>query len=329
VCVLASGDPGFFGIVRALGLRFGASRLVVHPAPSSIAMAFARLGLPWDDAAVVSAHGRSLDDAVGAIAAAGSRVAVLTSPDNPPQSIGTALLAAGLRNLDVAVVSNIGTDDESVHRLDLAALAAGGFDAMSVVVLQRGEPVSAARLAWGLDESAFSYRDGMITKAETRAIALGKLALPPTGVLWDVGAGSGSVGVESARLAPGLRVMAIERDAEQCARIEANAARHRVSIEVVHGSAPEALSALPGPDRVFVGGGGLDGLDAALARLRPDGVVVATFAIIERAVAAHRRLGHMVQVNLSRAQPIGELGARLVPENPVFICWGPDGMGTG
>ena len=111
----------------------------------------------------------------------------------------------------------------------------------------------------------------MITKAEVRAVALGKLALPLTGVLWDVGAGSGSIAVECARLRPALRVIAVEQNAEDAARITANAQRHGATVEVVCGTAPRHLATLPDPDRVFVGGGGLDVLDAALTRLRPGG----------------------------------------------------------
>jgi precorrin-6Y C5,15-methyltransferase (decarboxylating) len=131
------------------------------------------------------------------------------------------------------------------------------------------------------------------------------------------------VGVEAARLAPGLRVVAVERDADQCRRIEANAVAHRAAVEVVEGAAPAAFAALPDPDRAFVGGGGIDVLDAVLDRLRPGGTVVATYAIVDRAVEAQRRLGHLVQLDVSRAVPVADLGIRLAPENPVFVCWGP------
>ena len=331
VCVLASGDPGFFGIVRALGEWLGPDRLAVHPAPSSVAMAFARLGLSWDDATVVSAHGRPLEAAVAAARRAG-KVAVLTSPDNPPEAVGKGLRAAGhAQHVDeVAVVSRIGDAAERVHRLDLDGLADGSFDPMSVVIVMgpAGRGVDPGPgLAWGLPEGEFAHRGGMITKSEVRAVALGKLALPPTGVLWDVGAGSGSVAVECARLAPGLDVVAIDRDPDQAARVRANAAAHGVAVTVVHGEAPEALDRLPEPDSVFVGGGGIDVLDAALARLRPGGVVVATYTLVDRAVAAHGRLGNLVQLSVSRAAPIGTLGFRLAPENPVFLAWGPAGYG--
>ncbi|HLM65552.1 MAG TPA: precorrin-6y C5,15-methyltransferase (decarboxylating) subunit CbiE [Acidimicrobiales bacterium] len=355
VCVLASGDPGFFGIVRALGARIGPGRFAVHPAPSSVAMAFARLGLPWDDATVVSAHGRSLADAVaaivaagaaapagvaGAVGGAGAKVAVLTAPDTPPEALGRALLAAPLDRPDawsVAVVAHIGGPDEQLLRTDLPGLAAGRFSPMAVVVLLGAAPspaASTASLTWsaggarggpafGRPEEAFDHRDGMITKAEVRAVALAKLALPATGVLWDVGAGSGSVGVECAALAPGLTVLAIERDPAQAERVRANARAHGATVTVVEGEAPDALAGLPDPDRVFVGGGGIDVLDAAVARLRTGGTVVATYAIVERALAARERLGAMVQLSVARAAPIGVLGVRLVPENPVFLCWGP------
>ncbi|MCU4187446.1 precorrin-6y C5,15-methyltransferase (decarboxylating) subunit CbiE [Acidiferrimicrobium sp. IK] len=343
VCVLASGDPGFFGIVRALGQRVGPSRLEVHPAPSSVALAFARIGEPWDDALIVSAHGRPLEHAVAAVRASDApSVAVLTAPANPPEAVGRALIAAGLRSAgDVVVASHLGDARESVTRTDLAGLAAGAFDPMSVVILRHlhaarnppspapggpavaGERLEGARLSWGLPESDFEHRDGMITKAEVRAVALGKLRLPPTGVMWDVGAGSGSVAVECAGLAPGLRVVAIERDPRQAARIRANAAAHRVGVEVVEGEAPGALAGLPDPDRVFVGGGGLGVLDEALRRLRPGGTVVATFALVERALGAAGRLGNLVQLSVSRGVATGELGLRLRAENPVFLAWGP------
>jgi precorrin-6Y C5,15-methyltransferase (decarboxylating) len=327
VCVLASGDPGFFGIVRLLAVRFGPDQLVVHPAPSSVALAFARLGTSWDDATVVSAHGRPLSEAVAAIvAAASSSVAVLTSPASPPEILGRALLDAGEPPCVVTVASHLEEADETIATTDLAGLAAGRYDPMSVVVLRDRRPptTSGPGLAWGLPETAFEHRDGMITKAEVRAVALGKLALPSRGVLWDLGAGSGSIAVECARMAPGLRVVAVERDGEQADRVRRNAARHRVGVEVVEGEAPEILAGLEDPDRVFVGGGGPAVLDEAWRRLRPEGRVVATYAVVGRALAAADLLGNLTQIMVSRGVPTGQLGLRLQAENPVFVCWGPD-----
>ncbi len=371
VCVLSSGDPGFFGITRALLRVVDRHRLRVVPAPSSVAVAFARLGLPWDDAVVTSAHGRPLADTVRAVRLA-RKAAVLTSPDSPPQAVGRALLDAGLALDLVAVCSRLGCADEKVMEIDLRALAVGRFDPLSVVVLvgpgglqsvgwgagpvaEPGAaaggpttdgplvppgpavlpvggdlPVAAGRqdagdrvLAWGLPESAFAHRGGMITKSEVRSVVLGKLALPAAGVLWDLGAGSGSVAVECALVCPGLTVFAVEQDDESAAQVAANAARLGAGVHVVTGRAPDALAGLPDPDRVFVGGGGTAVLDAALDRLRPGGRVVATFAGLERAAEAADRLGRMAQVSVARAAPLPGGGWRLAGGNPVFVAWGP------
>lgn len=328
VCVLASGDPGFFGIVRTLAARVGSEGLAVHPAPSAVSMAFARLGCSWDDALVVSAHGRSRHDAIACLLPA-AKAAVLTSPDNPPESIGAELVAAGCGPRTTAVLTRLGEPDEAVFEGDLHALAAGTFDPMSIVVVRDpAAPAGGPGLTWGRPESAFVHRDGMITKAEVRAVVLGKLALPRVGVLWDLGAGSGSVGIEAARICPGLRVLAVERDADSVQRIRANAAAHEASIEVIHDSVPDALADLPDPDRVFVGGGGLDALDASLARLRREGRVVATYALLDRAAHAWRRLGNMVELSVARGAAAAD-GVRLAAMNPVFVCWGPDENGSG
>jgi precorrin-6B C5,15-methyltransferase / cobalt-precorrin-6B C5,C15-methyltransferase len=323
VCVLASGDPGFFGIVRVLAGRFGADGLDVHPAPSSVSLAFARLGLPWDDAAVISAHGRPLAEAARR-AVRHPKAAVLVAPDAPPEALGRELRALGAPHRRAAVCSHLGEPDERVDVLTLEELAAGSFDAMSVVVLLDGDGVGEApTLEWGRPEERFAARDGLVTKAEVRAVALGKLALPHAGIVWDVGAGSGSIAIEIAALAPDVRVLAVERRADDVRRIQANANAQGATIEVVHGEAPGVLDALPDPDRVFLGGGGITVLDAALARLRPGGRVVATFAALDRAAAAYQRLGNLAEVSVARGRPVAG-GVRLEAENPVFVVWGPE-----
>jgi precorrin-6B C5,15-methyltransferase / cobalt-precorrin-6B C5,C15-methyltransferase len=319
VCVLASGDPGFFGIVRPLAERFGPAALDVYPAPSSVARAFARLGLPWDDAVVVSAHGRPLAEAVGLVLHA-DKGAVLVSPENSPQALGRALLDGGATHTGVAVCSHLGLAGERVDRTDLAALAAGEWDPLSVVVLFHGTGVAAAKsLAFGLPDAAYAHRGGMITKAEVRAVVLSKLQVPATGVLWDVGAGSGSVSLECAAVAPTLDVYAVEREP---ADLRANAAGS--AVHIVEGEAPGALAALPDPDRVFVGGGGVDVLEAARVRLQPGGRIVATYAAVDRAAAAAHRLGHLTQVSIARGSRLPDGSFRLAAENPVFVAWGPD-----
>ncbi len=331
VTVLASGDPGFFGILRVLLDAVDRHQIAVFPAPSSVSLAFARLALPWDDAAVISVHGRPLADALAALRQA-AKAAVLTSPEVPPEAVGRALLDEGLTVDLAAVCSRLGTKDEVVLEVDLRELAAGRFDPLSVVVLvgpgglpaMGGRPEATKRLAWGLPESRYRHRAGMITKAEVRAVALAKLRLPETGVLWDLGAGSGSVGIEAALLCPGLTVFAVEQDTEAVAAIAANAQSLGAPLHVVTGRAPEATAALPAPDRVFVGGGGLAVLEAALKRLRPGGVVVATFSAVERAAAAAGLLGHLTQVTVHPGQRLPDGSWRLTGQHPVFVAFGPE-----
>jgi precorrin-6Y C5,15-methyltransferase (decarboxylating) len=324
VCVLASGDPGFFGIVRLLAGRLGSRSLRVHPAPSSVSLAWAAVGLSWDDGEVVSAHGRSLADAV-AIATRSAKVAVLTAPASPPEALGKQLIADGCGPRRVVVASRLGEFDQEVVDTDLDGLADGQFDAMSVVLLIVPDHASETpSISWGRHEARFAHRDAMITKAETRSVVLGRLELPRAGVLWDVGAGSGSVGVEAASIAPGLRVYAVEQAVADAARITANSSDLGVSanVQVVVGRAPDAVAGLPNPDRVFVGGGGLEVVRACWDRLVPGGRLVATFVLLDRALAALDLLGEMIQLRVDRCVPVGDVGVRLEPMNPVFVCSG-------
>ncbi|EST22291.1 precorrin-6y C5,15-methyltransferase (decarboxylating) subunit CbiE, partial [Streptomyces roseochromogenus] len=247
VVVLASGDPGFFGIVRALAERFGAERLDVRPGVSSVATAFARLGLPWDDAVVVSAHGRDLRTAVN-VCRAHPKVAVLTGPGAGPAELGAALGDGRV----LVVASGLGDPErERVERVTPAEAAARDWGtAVSVVLcLDEARALGAVRTVagvpdrpthWALDEGAFAHRDSMITKFEVRALALARLGPRLGDLVWDVGAGSGSVAVECARL--GAAVVAVEKAADGVERIRANADAHGVGVRVVHGSAPEALA---------------------------------------------------------------------------------------
>jgi precorrin-6Y C5,15-methyltransferase (decarboxylating) len=176
---------------------------------------------------------------------------------------------------------------------------------------------------WALDEAEFDSRDAVITKAEVRALALARLAPAPGTLVWDVGAGSGSVAVECARF--GAAVIAVERDSLRCERIQVNAGRHAVDVRVVHGEAPGALDGLPAPDSVFVGGGGAPAVEA-VAALRPARIVVA-LAAVERAGAAHAalaRAGYTVDGALLQAARFAPLPGdvhRLAATNPVFLIW--------
>ncbi|MEV0846630.1 precorrin-6y C5,15-methyltransferase (decarboxylating) subunit CbiE [Streptomyces sp. NPDC049954] len=335
--VLASGDPGFFGVVRVLAERFGRAALDVRPGVSSVAAAFARVGLPWEDAVVVSAHGRALRTAVN-LCRAGAKTAVLTGPGAGPAELGAALLGWPERTLVVA--SALGDPErERVERLTPAQAAGREWDAVSVVLclapsaLEPG-PVStvaggpgAGSGPWALPEEEFGHRASMITKFEVRALALARLAPRPGDLVWDVGAGSGSVAVECARL--GAAAVAVEKSADGVALVRRNAAAHGVGLLAVHGAAPAALAGLPDPDAVFVGGGGaqLPEILRACARRGPRTVVVA-MAALERVPAARLALARAgyavegVQLQSSRLAPLPGGVTRLAAGNPVFLLWG-------
>ncbi|MCL4422822.1 MAG: precorrin-6y C5,15-methyltransferase (decarboxylating) subunit CbiE [Actinobacteria bacterium] len=363
VAVLASGDPGFFGVLRPLVDRFGEGSCAVYPAPSSVSLAFARLSIPWDDAVVVSVHARPLERGIRALKRAAQttgKAAVLVSPSCPPEAVGAALQQEGVGFDRVAVCTRVelgatggllarrGTGNgcgaassrdgaipssfdnhghsgaNSVVWTDLKGLAKGRWDPLSVVVLLCSKvPQPTERvLAWGLDEANYERTGALITKAEVRAAVLGKLALPSQGVMWDIGAGSGSVAIECSLLQPSLRVIAIEADRQRVSQIERNALQHSAKLGIVLGTAPAALGGLPDPDRVFVGGGGIDVLCAAMERLKPGGRAAATFASLDRAAAAAELCGNLVQITANRASKLPDGSWRLNGANPVFLCWG-------
>ena len=322
--VLASGDPGLFGIVRAL--RAAGLDPQVHPALSSVALAFARAGLPWDDAVVVSAHGRELRRAVAACRAH-HKVAVLTGPGAGPAELGAAL--RGTRRLFVA--EDLGSPQERTGWVSPAEAAEQQWSTLSVVLsvaedrLATGPGWLAGReqpAGWALPEDAFSHRDGMVTKAEVRALALARLGPRLGDLVWDIGAGSGSVGVECARL--GAAVIAVERG--DVSHLEANALAHGVDVQVVRGAAPAALGPLPDPDAVFVGGGGSDVADIVGACVaRGPRVVVVALAAIDRVAEVQAALAPYdvdgVLLSAARLRPLGGATA-LAATNPVLLLWG-------
>lgn len=331
--VLASGDPGYFGIVRALAERFGSESLDVSPAVSSVALAFARAGLTWDDAITVSAHGRDPRRAVN-VCRAYSKVAVLTSPQFGPAELAGELQSEGWERT-LVVAERLGEPEECVFRGASEEVAGMRWENPNVVISldeereAEGKPwISGARRVggWALPVDEFEHRSAMITKPEPRALALAQLAPKSGDLVWDVGAGSGSVAVECARF--GAAAVAIERDSESCERVRRNAHRHGVYVRVVEGEAPESLEGLPEPDAAFIGGtgGGFEEtleLCASRARL----TVVMTLIGLERVVPAGEILeshGYEVETTLLQASKVKGVGHlhRLAAETPVFVVSG-------
>jgi precorrin-6Y C5,15-methyltransferase (decarboxylating) len=340
VAVLASGDPGFFGIVRALRAR-GFTPAVI-PAVSSPALAFARLGLDWDDALILSAHGRETGPVVAA-ALAHPKAAILTGP--PEAATGHLRNALRQAGRTIYVAERLGTPDERVRDLtrDPAAEVTDPHVLISLAPTPAdpaqprnpADPTSptgprwlaghtGAPTCWALPEAAFEHRDSMITKSEVRALALARLGPGPGRTIWDVGSGSGSVAVECARF--GAWAIAVEADPDQCARIGHNAARHGVLLQVVSGRAPAALAGLPTPDAIFVGGGDDEVLRSAVQAGTPARVVV-TLASVDRVrpvadlltTLGYRAEG--TQLQASRLAPLPGGSLRLAATNPVFVLW--------
>jgi precorrin-6Y C5,15-methyltransferase (decarboxylating) len=327
VVVLATGDPLCFGIGATLIRRLGRDQVTVVPATSSVQVAFARAGVPWDDARILSAHGRELAPVVPhALDARAS--AIFCGPDNPPQRVAQALIDGGMEDCRCVVAEKLGGPVERVVDAALSDVARGHFDPLSVLVLDRDPAlVHGARPGdFGLPETAYSHARGMITRAEVRAVGLSLLRPGGASVIWDIGAGSGSIGIEAAALAPGARVYAVERDPEQLVHLRANVATYgHGAVDVIDGEAPDALAALPDPDRVIVGGhGGLLGeiIGVVRARMRPGGRAVAHFATIDGVLVARASLGgwspQVTSLNVARGVDAGR-SLRLHAEDPVFL----------
>lgn len=337
--VLASGDPLFFGIAGYLAGKLGRERVRVHPYLSSLQLAFARAGLPWTEADLLSVHGRPLDN-LGAARRTSLTLGIFTDGINHPAACGQRLLKMGwVRDAEAWVVENIEGPEEKVTALSLGALAeksADAFSELNVLIVRRAAaPAGPEAHAFGLPDEAFAQRKpekGLITKAEVRALALSKLRVFPGACVWDIGAATGSVAIEAARLSGHGPVWAFEKNEDDCANVRENIERFGTpTVRVVHGRAPDCLAeAKDDPDSVFIGGsaGELSAiLDACAARLRPGGTVLGAFATVENiaeALAWLRASGldwGFCQVQVSRGKPILDLH-RLDALNPITLAWG-------
>ncbi|MGA0021137.1 MAG: precorrin-6y C5,15-methyltransferase (decarboxylating) subunit CbiE [Vulcanococcus sp.] len=335
--VLASGDPLWFGIGRLLLDGLPSEQLRFHPAPSSLQLAFARIGRPWQDASWLSLHGRDPEPLAARLQQRPAALAVLTDPNRGgAEAVRLCLRAAGLEQAyGFWLCERLGHPAERVQRLAPGDPLPPVLDPLHLVVLVAERPEVPEQLPlFGLPDGVFLQhpdRPGLMTKREVRIQLLADLNLPADGVLWDIGAGVGSVGLEALRLRPALQLWALEQRGGSRALIEANAERLGVRpAGVVEGRAPEALAALPDPQRVLLGGGGRERqavLQVVLARLQPGGVVVIPLATLE-ALAELRPLleqaGLVVsvqQLQAWRGSPLAD-GTRLAPLNPVLVLRG-------
>ena len=334
--LVSSGDPLFYGVARYLCDRLGKDQFEVVPHVSSMQLAFARVKESWEDAYLASLAGRPLEAIVDRIRTA-EKAGLFSSDELPPARLAQALLDRGIDYFRAYVCENLGSPDERVTQAELPDLVGMEFDPLNVLILVRkpDRPDRAGRPSrhrlFGNPDDAFAQtlpKRGLITTAEVRAIALAQLDIRPTSVVWDIGAGSGSVSIEAAQLADQGMVYAIEPEPADVAIIQANAESFGVpNLRPVAGRAPEVLSTLPEPDAVFVGGTGRQVvlvLSAAYAQLATGGRLVVNVATIDGLSTAHetlKRLAGEVQVwNVSIARGIEQMDrVRFEAVNPSFL----------
>jgi precorrin-6Y C5,15-methyltransferase (decarboxylating) len=334
--IVAGGDPLFYGVARFLCERLGADKFEVLPHVSTMQLAFARIKESWEEAYLTDLATHPLETVLDRIRTA-ETVGLFTSEPEPPPVVARALLTRGLDYFRAYVCENLGAPDERVTQGELADIQEMEFAPLNVLILKRkpGRPDQRAAPTrfrrFGNPDDVFAQsqpKSGLITQAEVRAIALAQMDIQPASVVWDIGAGSGSVSIEAAQLsAPGM-VYAIEQEVADYHLIVANAETFGVrNLTAIHGTAPAVFAGLPAPDAIFVGGTGHEVarlLEAGYGALRPGGNLVVNVATLESLAAIYavlKQLAPSVQVllvNLARGTEQLET-LRFEAVNPTFL----------
>jgi len=313
VCVLASGDPFYYGVGAVLARTIDSREMIVLPAPSAFSLAAARLGWSLPDTVLQSLHGRSLD-LIRAHLQPGARILVLTSGGDGPAALAELLAQSGFGQSRLTVLEALGGPRERVRSTMAAAFAFGVVDELNTVAIEVVAAPDARILprTAGIPDELFEH-DGQISKREIRAVVLSSLAPRRGELLWDIGSGSGSIAIEWMLSDPTMRAIAIECRGDRAARITRNAAACGVpSLQVTAAAAPGALGGLPRPDAIFIGGGASEGgvLDSAARALRPGGRLVVNAVTLEtETLLLSRRTvlgGELLRLAISRAEPLGE-----------------------
>lgn len=327
--VLASGDPLFFGIGRHLLRNLPGADIEFLPNISSVQYAFSRICEPWDDAIFVSTHGRGIKEAVDRIVA-NDKAAVLTDEQNNPAAIARELVERGRDGYTVWLCENLGAAGERIVRTDVRGLLEIKAAPLNVLILIKeyesgGE---GTRPALGIPDDEFATVKKLITKEEVRAVSLAKLRLRHDMVLWDIGAGSGSVSIEADHLLPNGEIYAVERNPQCLAFLKENLGKFQSRhVNVVAGEAPGCFDGLPDPDRVFIGGSGgnlWEILKAIDGRLPAAGRVVINAVTLDTLTAATEFFENscyqleVVTVNIARTRPLTEYKL-FEAHNPVFV----------
>jgi len=310
VTVLASGDPLFFGIGKTIYQRFGSDRVKIYPALSSMQHAFALFKINWDDAFFLSLHGRNDDKLISALIIH-KKLGLFTDSLNSPNTISKMIIGAiGQRQAEkyeVHIAENIGEQNERLTTGSFEEISLQSFSSLNVMIIIQKEVDENEICSFGLLEEEIEHSRGLITKNEIRAVAIHNLRLADSMVLWDIGAGSGSVSIEAARLFPGSRIYTIDKERQQIENIKSNRERYKCwNINILEGLAPQILHGLPDPDRIFIGGSGGHLpiiLETAIDKLRKDGRIVIN-CILEKTfkVASSYLSEHGFNVMVSEVQ---------------------------
>jgi len=328
VVVLGSGDPNFFGVARFLLRNLPKERVEIFPNVTSVQYAFARIKEPWDDAIFVSVHGRGLKGAIDRIVAA-EKAAVLTDNVNTPAAIAKELIARGAEGYEAYLCEDLGLPTEKFTRTDVRGLVAITASPLNILILIKAwEPTLANYPVMGIKDDEFATAKKLITKQEVRAVTLAKLQLQNDLVLWDIGAGSGSVSIEAGNLMPNGKVFALEKNPQYLGFLRDNLRKFTArNIMLIEAYAPEGLDDLPDPDRVFIGGsGGLleEIIEAVDKRLKSDGMIVlnaVTLDTLTKAVEFLEDHGYTVEVtcvNVAKTRGLTEY-KMFESLNPVYI----------
>ena len=342
IVIITSGDPLFFGLGRLLLENFPQEQLRFHPHLSSIQLAFSRLKIPWQDAQFISVHGRDTDELIKVLQQGKEKIAILTDKTNNPRAIARLYLALNLpTEYTFHLCENLGDKSEKISSFNakeinnLSNSSTTDFADLNVLIFSKQNVNVNSNLTnlplLGLPEKSFkTFRDrpGLITKKEIRLLVLGELALQTQQTVWDIGAGTGSVSIEIARLCPNSQIYAIEKTAIGISLIEENYQNLKIeNIIPIYGNAQETLQQLPSPDRIFIGGssGNLAIiLDICKQKIAAKGKIVIALATLEN---CHQAINwfkqnnwhcSLLQVQISRSTPIATM-TRFTPLNPVTI----------
>jgi precorrin-6B C5,15-methyltransferase / cobalt-precorrin-6B C5,C15-methyltransferase len=328
VVVLGSGDPNFFGVGRFLLRNLPKERVEIFPNVTSIQYAFARIKEPWDDAIFVSVHGRGMKPAIDRIVAA-EKTAVLTDGVNTPAAIARELIARGAEGYEAWLCEDLGLSTEKFTKTDVRGLAEISASSLNILILIKAwEPSLVHYPVIGIADEEFATAKKLITKQEVRAVTLAKLQLQDDLVMWDIGAGSGSVSIEAENLMPNGRIFALEKNSQHLVFLKENLKKFVArNIVLVEAFAPEGLDDLPDPDRVFIGGsGGMleEIIQAVDRRLKPEGRIVlnaVTLDTLTKAVEFLEDHGYGVEVtcvNIAKTRNLTEY-KMFDAHNPVYI----------